>query len=277
MFFTYLNLMPKGNKARVIILTGKETHHINTCATLISNDINVVGIFAIKKNKLRIQLRIVFSSIKKNGLMNTSSKIISRIVYLLRNLRLDYKLKSEIFNIGWANTILLSWQGTLFDVDDYNNPNTIQNIKELKPDIIIVHSKSWVPTSILEISSIKYVIGGHPGITPAYRGSHSPFWAITNNDFNNIGWTVFHLDSEVDSGQIIEQGTIEIGSPETFFSLSWKGMKEIAIAQVRAIKSYEANGKIIGSTNFNLKRNAIYSLPTLLDLIRYWIAQDKVR
>ena len=69
----------------------------------------------------------------------------------------------------------------------------------MKPDILIVHTKSWVDKNIREIESVKYVIGGHPGITQFYRGAHSSFWAIYNNDYKlaikcikKIRWIKIH-------------------------------------------------------------------------------------
>ena len=117
---------------------------------------------------------------------------------------------------------------------------------------------------------MKYVIGGHPGITPFYRGSHSPFWAVINDDVQNIGWTCFLVDGGVDTGPVIEQGFIIPSSNDTYMSISWRGMRLIAESQVKAIKKYAIDGKLSTKIHTCIPDNSNYGLPTLYDQFRYW-------
>ena len=118
---------------------------------------------------------------------------------------------------------------------------------------------------------MKYIIGGHPGITPIYRGAHSPFWAIYNDDIQNIGWTCFLLDSGVDTGPYIKQGFITPKKSDTYMSLSWKGMKEIAISQVVAIKKYAISGSIQAINHSEIPKDSEYFVPTLNQQFKYWL------
>jgi methionyl-tRNA formyltransferase len=49
----------------------------------------------------------------------------------------------------------------------------------------------------------------HEGITPEYRGVHSPFWVLANQDYSNFGYTVLKLNSKFDAGDIYVQGRID--------------------------------------------------------------------
>jgi hypothetical protein len=45
----------------------------------------------------------------------------------------------------------------------------------------------------------------HEGITPEYRGVYSPFWALVNEDYRNIGYTLLKVNEKLDAGDIYLQ------------------------------------------------------------------------
>lgn len=48
----------------------------------------------------------------------------------------------------------------------------------------------------------------HEGITPEYRGLYSPFWALANKDYDNLGYTLLKMSSKLDAGDIYVQGKV---------------------------------------------------------------------
>ena len=262
-------------KARVIVLLGNGVQHRNTLATLINRKIKIVGVFIIENKKFGVPLSYIFKSFKRRGFIRTISQILARIVYLLVNKKLDDKLKNEIFNDFENIKIIKKAKINTFHTINYKN--SLDSMKKLKPDLLIAHTGAWVGKRVREIESVKYVIGGHPGITPFYRGSHSPFWAIYNNDLKKIGWTSFILDSGVDTGPIIEQGVLKPNASETYMSLSWRGMVKIASSQADTIELFEKTGKVTSKTYKEIPQNSEYYLPTLKEQIIYWIKQNSVR
>jgi Formyl transferase len=53
----------------------------------------------------------------------------------------------------------------------------------------------------------------HEGITPAYRGVHSPFWALANGDYGALGYTLLKMNMEFDGGDAYVQGTVRDVDP----------------------------------------------------------------
>jgi methionyl-tRNA formyltransferase len=49
----------------------------------------------------------------------------------------------------------------------------------------------------------------HEGITPDYRGVYSPFWALSNEDHENLGYTLLRMNHKLDAGDIYLQGKAE--------------------------------------------------------------------
>jgi methionyl-tRNA formyltransferase len=47
----------------------------------------------------------------------------------------------------------------------------------------------------------------HEGITPEYRGVHSPFWALANGDYGKLGYTMLKMNMNFDAGEVFVQGT----------------------------------------------------------------------
>ena len=207
--------------------------------------------------------------VKKIGFFKILSQIIARIAYILRNKKLDNRLYGEFF---CERKILKPIDQCCLPIktcSKYSSPSTLKWIEDLKPDILLCHTGEWVPRKVRSISGVKHVIGGHPGLTHLYRGVHSPFWAIYNNDISSIGWTAFLLDSGVDDGDIIEQGRIkfDVAKTFTFTSLSWIGMKEIAKSHVRIVNRLTSLGKLEAAKNTNITDRTLYDLPGVIELI----------
>ena len=260
---------------RVLALLGNDPQHRNTLVTLLKNDINVVGVSIVDDSQFGIPLIYIRKSIKRRGFFITFSRILARIVYLLFNRKLDRKLSSQIYD-DEENKKIISHSNLNISVSgDFQSQ--INFISKLKPEILIVHTKSWVSKSIRDISSVKYTIGGHPGITQFYRGSHSSFWAIYNNDFSNIGWTTFLVDKGVDTGPVIDQGFFKPLEQETYMSLNLRAMKYIARSQVKAIQFFAKNGNLKYKKHDKINVNGEYNLPTLKEQIQYWKRQKRVR
>lgn len=49
----------------------------------------------------------------------------------------------------------------------------------------------------------------HEGVTPEYRGVYSPFWALSNADYDNLGYTLLRMNHKLDAGDIYLQGKAE--------------------------------------------------------------------
>lgn len=260
---------------RVVVLLGNESQHRNTLATLIENGINIVGVVIAENKTIGLPLKYIIKSASRRGWVKTISQVLARILYKARNRTRDKKLKTKIFDDARNKKIISEIVAPI--VVDKNYSLQRNFILNLKPEILIVHTGSWIGKDIRELNSVKYVIGGHPGITPIYRGSHSPFWAIYNRDYENIGWTCFLVDKGVDTGPVLEQGYIVPSEEETYMSLSWRGMKEIALSQVKAIKTYSSSGIISSIPHKLIPDNSEYFLPTLSEQIHFWFKQKKVK
>lgn len=262
-------------KPRIIVLTGSSLPNLNTLATLIDGDVNVVGAVVANQKKHGINTKFLKSAIKKQGFFKVLFQVFQQVIYKVLNSRKDEKILRRLFDKERIYSVIKQFDKDILYENSYDSEESLHWIKSKKPDLIVIHTPYWVPKKVRNIVDGK-VIGGHPGITQYYRGVHSPFWAIYNNDINNLGYSIFWVDSGVDSGDIIYQGKIEPNKGDSYVTLSWRGMKLIAENILSILSNINDTSDIISVANESLTEETIFYHPTLYQYIKYRLKQ-KIR
>lgn len=269
--------MPSNNpQNRIVVLCGPELSHLNTCATLIRTGLNVVGICIADQRTAGIPVRYLVKSFKRKGIWPTVSRSLARLAYAAINNRQDQVAYHRLFDRSAIERTLRPYADRIYRTDDYSNLRTMTWLKEQQPDAFVVHTPYWVGKKVRSLPRTGIVLGGHPGLTPAYRGSHSAFWAIYFQKPEDVGCTVFLLDSGVDTGDVVAQERISVEKGDSFRTLSWKGMIRIAELQAAALKQLDSGAAlprqpVISSTNSE------FDNPTLGEFLRYRLKQQFVR
>ena len=96
-----------------------------------------------------------------------------------------------------------------------NNPEVMDILKELKPNLIVVVAYGRIlPKEILDFP--KYgCINVHGSILPKYRGAAPIQWAVINGD-KETGVTTMYMDEGMDTGDMITISKIEIDKKDTY-------------------------------------------------------------
>ena len=120
-----------------------------------------------------------------------------------------------------------------------NNTEFIQEIKDLKPDVICVVAYGKIlPQEILDIPE-KGSINVHGSLLPKYRGAAPIQWAVLNGD-KITGVTTMYMGAGMDTGDMILKEEVEIGEDETTGEL-WERLSKIgANLLVETLKQIEA-------------------------------------
>jgi hypothetical protein len=269
--------MPSNNtRNRVVVLCGPELSHLNTCVTLIRSGVNVVGICIADQRTAGIPLQYLLKSVRRKGMWPTISRSLARLAYLLLNSRKDRAAYARLFNRDEIESTLRPYADRIHRTDNYSRPATIAWLKQQAPDVFVVHTPYWVGKKIRGLPSTGIVLGGHPGLTPAYRGSHSAFWAIYLQKPEDVGCTVFILDSGVDTGDVVAQERIPVEKGDSFRTLSWKGMIRIAELQAAALRQLDA-GSALPRRPVTPALDSEFDNPTLGEFLRYRMRQQFVR
>ena len=98
-------------------------------------------------------------------------------------------------------------------VEELDDPGFYDELKSLDADLFVVVAFRILPPKLLEIPS-KGSINLHASLLPKYRGAAPIHWAVMNGE-KQTGCSVFFLDEQVDTGQLIAQQSTDIGINET--------------------------------------------------------------
>ena len=74
-------------------------------------------------------------------------------------------------------------------------------LQELAPDLMVVRCKRMLKEPIFTVPRVgTFVL--HPGVCPEYRNAHGAFWALAEDDLENVGLTLLKIDKGVDTGPV---------------------------------------------------------------------------
>lgn len=106
-----------------------------------------------------------------------------------------------------------------------NNPEFIEEMKALKPDVICVVAYGKILSKeLLEIPKLG-CINVHGSLLPKYRGAAPIQWAVLNGD-KQTGITTMYMDEGMDTGDMILKEEVEIDEDETTGEL-WDRLAKI--------------------------------------------------
>lgn len=93
----------------------------------------------------------------------------------------------------------------------------INQVKDLKPDLIIVVAFRKLPTEVFNIPK-HGSINLHASLLPNYRGAAPINWCLMNGEIKT-GVTTFYINEKIDQGDILLQKEIMIKNEDDFGSL----------------------------------------------------------
>jgi folate-dependent phosphoribosylglycinamide formyltransferase PurN len=104
----------------------------------------------------------------------------------------------------------------LRDVGSVNEPDALEILRELKPDIVIHAGAGILKAEVLQIPRLG-TINAHMGRLPYYRGVNVAEWAVLNRD--KPACSVHLIDRGIDTGSIIATRTVAVGGLTTIEQL----------------------------------------------------------
>ncbi|RUM63935.1 MAG: formyl transferase [Sulfurospirillum sp.] len=154
------------------------------------------------------------------------------------------------------------------EVPSVNAPITIDLLKKLKPDVVVVNGTRIISEEVLGAIDAPF-INTHTGITPKYRGVHGGYWALTQSDAENCGVTVHLVDKGIDTGAILYQAKIDVSRKDNFNTYPYLQVLEAVPLMVRAIED-ALDGKLETIVRNDLE-SKIWSHPTMGEYLKYYI------
>lgn len=162
-----------------------------------------------------------------------------------------------------------------------NSPEILKIFQAQDPEIILMFGSSLIGSEMMK-SFPDRILNLHLGLSGYYRGSSCNFWPIFDERLDRLGATLLKINTGIDTGEIVAQGTIEIEKGDTEQSLMGKplilGMDLTVQAVHQCLKykcpslSLDRNGKLFQKKDFKPeaigKVKAMVENGRLDDLIR---------
>ena len=146
------------------------------------------------------------------------------------------------------------------EVKNINDPQYVQHIRDLAPDLIISYSAPQVVHPELLGIPKHGIINVHGALLPHYRGLLPSFWYLYNDE--KIGGATVHMMSaDIDDGAIVEQGSVDISDCKTMVQLMKKTKLLGGELMVKAIEGY-ANGTATTRPNLT-EEGSYFTWPTV--------------
>lgn len=116
-------------------------------------------------------------------------------------------------------------------------------LKDVGPDVVVVLGSSIIKQNIIMIPKVA-MINIHTGLSPYYRGTWSYGWPIVNKAPEYIGVTLHHINSGIDSGDIIYQTRPILDIHDDLNTIFLKVVAEGIELAVKAVKEISKNGSL---------------------------------
>jgi methionyl-tRNA formyltransferase len=107
----------------------------------------------------------------------------------------------------------------VFQPERIRRPDTVDHLRALTPDVMVVVGYGQIiPRSVIDIAPLG-IINVHASLLPDLRGAAPIQWAIARG-YTETGVTTMRIDEGLDTGDILEKWSTDIGPEETAVELS---------------------------------------------------------
>lgn len=226
----------------------------------LKDEFNIVKVI---EEKPESTLKFIKRRIQRLGL----ATVIGQIAFILLNKQIRKKSLPRIKEIEEQADLKddLYEENVLQQVDSVNSSETIELLKQINPDVVVVNGTRIIANKVLKAIPAPF-INTHVGITPKYRGVHGAYWALVERDLDACGVTVHLVDKGIDTGSILYQETIEISDRDNFNTYPY-------LQYARAIPLMKTAIRDALSHNLQPKSNNLPSKlwyhPTIFEYLKY--------
>ena len=184
----------------VLICHGDDPLNRLALARWLASFADLAGIVMLDETKTRLWRRIK-REVKRVGWFRFFDVLLFRLFYKMFLGRLDRVWEERKLAELDRRFPPPAPETKILRASSPNAPEAETFLKDARPDLIIARCKTLLKPVIFAIPP-RGTFVMHPGICPQYRNAHGCFWALANNDLDNVGMTLLKIDQGVDTGPV---------------------------------------------------------------------------
>jgi len=143
---------------------------------------------------------------------------------------------------------------------EVNHNFIYKKIEKYDPDVMIVFGSSIIREPLLSLSKKNKFLNLHLGLSPYYKGNATNFWPFINNELEYLGSTILHIDSGIDTGDIITHVRPKIEKNDNVHTIGCKIIQESVKKMGMILNLIKENKEINRIPQWNIKNEKIYKL-----------------
>lgn len=208
---------------KIVILTGSELRHSFFRQYLAS----VPGIAVLRS----------FCESQKGNLQEVVARQKGRIDLRQKHLYLREQTERDFFEV-FCSQIPDQSHPYFLEKGQINNPEYVEQIIALNPDVIIAYGCSIIRPPLIQAFTGRF-INVHLGLSPYYRGSGTNFWPFVNGELSCVGVTYMHIDAGIDTGEILHQQRAVMVEEDHFHQINYRLIRDMAITAGRLVLRFD--------------------------------------
>lgn len=153
----------------------------------------------------------------------------------------------------------------VFHIKSAKDKSFLDELRALKPDVIINQSQLFLKKELLDIPLIG-TLNRHNALLPKNRGRLTPFWVLFKEE-KETGVSIHFVTEALDAGDIVVQKKYTVSPKDNFNTLVKKNYEMAPLAMLEALDKLEKGEKDYLPNDANL---ATYNTtPTLKEAWKY--------
>jgi len=129
------------------------------------------------------------------------------------------------------------------NVPHINHPDVVALADKYQPDVVAVFGTSLIRGELLNKGRLG-IVNLHGGLSPHYRGADCTFWALYNQEPDQVGCTLHYIAPGIDTGDLIAHISPEVHEGDDELTLFWRAVQDSADVYAELLDRMEKGEKI---------------------------------
>lgn len=197
-----------------------------------------------------------------------------------------FRLRNETEKKFFTNNDFFTAKTLPILYKEVNLDYVYQAIKKFQPDIMFIFGSYIIREPLLSLMAPDRTINLHLGLSPYYRGSGTNFWPFVNNELEYVGSTILHLDSGIDTGDIICHTRPKIELGDNVHTVGCKVIQSSVNSLIQItdmikegkklnrIKQWKVDGKYYTTKDFDEHALQKYKIQLNNELVKNYLAKN---